>query len=254
MSKKGCGIKMILVDDVPDFSKNTIKYPKNKPCKTMTELFDKMNGKLIVFEGIDGAGKSTQINELMSYLKNKNISTKKCSFKQSSIVYHSILKGKWENYDPYTSLLLNLASITDTLAREIIPALKRGKVVLMDRYVYSLLVRAKVRGVNDDFGHVLDVLRKPDIIIYINVDVQTALHRKKIEREEQVSYWEAGCDMELATNKIENWTKYQKMIQKEYHKIFANEEKCIWIESLDNISINKEQICNAVIRKLPNNM
>ena len=237
---------MILIDDVPDFSKNTIKYPKNKPNKKMLKLFNKMMGKLVVFEGIDGAGKSTQINEMIKYLQNQEIETKICSFKQSSIVYHSILKGKWENYDPYTSLLLNLASITDTLAREIIPALESGKIVLMDRYIYSLLVRAKVRGVNDDFLSALSNLRKPDIIIYINIDVNIAFNRKKITWEHQVSYWEAGCDMELAGNKIENWIKYQRKIQKEYCAIFKNDKNCVWIDAVDDFEINKKNICKAV--------
>ena len=108
-------------------------------------------------------------------------------YKQSSTVYHAVLKGKWENFDPYTSTLIFLAGITDTLARSIIPALQDGKTVLMDRYVYTLLVRALARNVSGQFLQVLDSLREPDLIIYMDIDEQEAIKRKGLVSEEQVS-------------------------------------------------------------------
>lgn len=237
---------MILIDDVPDFSQNTVNYPKNKPCRSMEHELDDLPGKMIVFEGIDGAGKSTQIKLLKEYMDRHNIKVEMNSYKQSSIVYHAILKGKWENFDPYTSTLLFLAGITDTLARNIIPALRDGKIVLMDRYVYTLMVRARARNVSEKFLQVLDSLRDPDLIIYMDIDEQDATKRKGLVSEEQVSYWEAGCDLELSESKIENWSIYQRIIRKEYLELFKEKTNCVLIDSSGDKDTVHERICTAI--------
>lgn len=240
---------MILIDDVPDFSRNTINYPKNKPCRSMDHELDDLPGKMIVFEGLDGAGKSTQIKLLKEHMDRHNIRAEKYSYKQSSTVYHAVLKGKWENFDPYTSTLLFLAGITDTLARNIIPTLQDGKTVLMDRYVYTLLVRARARNVRGRFLQVLDSLREPDLIIYMDIDEQEALKRKGFESEEQVSYWEAGCDLELSASKIENWVLYHRIIRKEYMELFKEKPNCVLIDSTADKDTVHERIC-AAVRKI----
>lgn len=237
---------MILIDDVPDFSKNTVIYPKNKPCRSMEHKLDDLPGKMIVFEGLDGAGKSTQIKLLKEHMERHNIRVEKHSYKQSSIVYHAVLKGKWENFDPYTSTLLFLAGITDTLARNIIPALQDGKNVLMDRYVYTLLVRARARNVSGQFLQVLDSLREPDLTIYMDIDEHEAIKRKGLVSEEQVSYWEAGCDLELSASKIENWFLYQRIIRKEYMELFREKPNCVLIDSSADKDTVHERICAAV--------
>lgn len=241
---------MILIDDTPDFSKNSVNYPKNKPCRSMDHVLEDLPGKMIVFEGLDGAGKSTQIKLLKKHLDWHNIRVEKHSYKQSSTVYHAVLNGKWENFDPYTSTLIFLAGITDTLAHSIIPALQDGKTVLMDRYVYTLLVRALARNVSGQFLQVLDSLREPDLIIYMDIDEQEAIKRKGLVSEEQVSYWEAGCDLELSTSKIENWFLYQRIIRKEYIELFKEKPNCILIDSSTDKDTVHERICAAVMGRL----
>lgn len=237
---------MILIDDVPDFSKNTVNYPKNKPCRSMEHELDDLPGKMIVFEGLDGAGKSTQIELLKEHMNRRNIRVEKYSYKQSSTVYHAALKGKWENFDPYTSTLIFLAGITDTLARNIIPALQEGKTVLMDRYVYTLLVRARARNVSRQFLQVLDSLREPDLIIYMDIDEQEAIKRKGLVSDEQVSYWEAGCDLELSASKTENWSLYQRIIRNEYMELFREQPNCVQIDSSADRDTVHERICAAI--------
>lgn len=214
---------MIYIDDTPDYAQNTKNYPKNPPCNTISLMNEKLSGKFLVFEGIDGSGKSTQCKRLMEFLQHRSVCVKKFSFKQSVIVHHAILKGKWENFDPYTHILLYLSSITDTLMHSILPALKEGNVVIMDRYIYSLIVRGSIRGISESFLQIMNQLRVPDMVLYFHVNEKVALERKITKGNSGISYWEAGGDLQYSDDLQENWLIYQKNQTEVYKKMFSKQ-------------------------------
>ena len=235
---------MILIDDTPDICQDTANYPKNPPCRNMDRLYDDFKGKLIVLEGIDGSGKTTQRKLLFKKLNELCIDSSFYTFKQSAIVHHAIQKGKWENYDPYTSMFLFLASITDTLANLIIPDLEKGKLVIMDRYIYSVYVRAAIRNVNNELLSSILKFREPDLIFFFDIKADEALIRKKDNKWSELSYWEAGCDLSYSDNRKENWVIYQNKLSNIYKKILEKENNVYYIDS----QMNRENILNLSLQ------
>ncbi len=140
-------------------------------------------GRLIVFCGIDGCGKTTQIRLLESHLENRQQTT--VTLKQPTSWYreHPEVRKRLDKMDSAVDLrFLALFSAADRIKQqndEVLPALNAGKFVLMDRYVYSAYAYFWARGLSDD-----DWLRtinryaiKPDITFYFDIDPKIALER-----------------------------------------------------------------------------
>ena len=129
------------------------------------------DGLLIVVEGTDGSGKSTQVNLLKKYIENEGYGCMLSEWKTSRLISDVINEAKDKNLlNATTFSLLYAADYTDRLENEIIPALKAGFVVLMDRYIYTAYVRDSVRG--HDIKWVKELYSfapKPDLVFYLNV-------------------------------------------------------------------------------------
>src|SRR5512147_1807221 len=118
-------------------------------------LFDKKHeypGKLIIVEGIDGSGKSTQISLLKKWLESQGLSVVFTEGNSSELVKETTKEGKKKNLlTPTTFSLLHAAAFADRLNYQIIPPLKAGMIVLADRYAYTAFARDVVRGVHPDW-------------------------------------------------------------------------------------------------------
>ena len=178
------------------------------------------NGLLIVIEGTDGSGKSTQVNMLSKYIKDECYGCTVSEWKTSRLISGVINDAKERNLlNTTTYSLLYAADYADRLESEIIPALKSGFVVLMDRYIYTAYVRDSVRG--HDIKWVKELYSfapKPDLVFYLNV-APDILIKRLIAKNGGLDYFESGRDIGLSTDIYNSFEIYQKRCLDEYKKL-----------------------------------
>ena len=205
----------------------------------------KMEGKLIVVEGIDGSGKSTQIHLLEKWLNYKGISVFKSEWNSSEMVKQITSKGKKKGLlTPTTFSLLHATDFADRYERNILPLLRAGYFVLADRYVYTAFVRDIVRGCNPDWVRkVYDFAIKPDLAFYFKVPVDIAVDRILVGRP-KLKYYEAGMDLNLSNDQYESYRIFQGRIIDQYDSMAESEGFTVVDGSL---SIEGQQ---RIVRKL----
>ena len=158
------------------------------------------SGKLIVVEGIDGSGKSTQIRLLERWLLSRGYAVFFTEWNSSELVRETTKMGKKKDLlTPTTFSLLHATDFADRHQDIIVPPLKAGMVVLADRYIYTAFARDAVRGV--DKGWVRDLYSfavKPDLCFYFKVPLDVAVRRIAGGRG-KIKYHEAGMDLNSPT-------------------------------------------------------
>jgi len=181
-------------------------------------------GKLIIVEGIDGSGKSTQIHLLEKWLAYKGVSVFKSEWNSSDMVKEITSKGKKKGLlTPTTFSLLHATDFADRYERNISPLLRAGHFVLADRYVYTAFVRDIVRGCNPEWvKKVYDFAIKPDVAFYFKVPVDIAVDRILIGRP-KLKYYEAGMDMNLSNDQYESYRIFQGRIIEQYDSLAQSE-------------------------------
>src|SRR6516162_2711635 len=173
-------------------------------------------GKLIAVEGTDGVGRTTQIQRLREWLEVKGYGVVETGWTRSPLMQPTIELAKSSNtLNKLTFVLLYATDFADRLEKEIIPALKAGFIVLSDRYIYTALARAGVRGVDRawlrnlyGFGIV------PHLVFYLRIDEKTLIRR--VLQSRGMDYWESGMDMKLGDDIYESFRAYQRVLLKEY--------------------------------------
>ena len=192
-------------------------------------MTEQNKGLLIVVEGTDGSGKTTQINLLKRWLEDNCYATKISKVKTSKIISNLIDEAKSNNaLTPTTFSLLYALDFADRLETTILPALQSGFIVLMDKYIYTQIVRDAVRRHDLNWiKKVYDFAPTPDLVIYLNVPIDVLTSR--INSESDFDYYESGQDMELDENIEQSFIKYQNMsleafaeLQKEHHFVTIN--------------------------------
>lgn len=180
----------------------------------------KFPGRLIVFEGLDGSGKSTQAQLLRKWLAFRGYRVFFTEWNSSDLVSDTIRRGKKRNLlTPTTFSLLHATDFADRFERHILPPLQAGYLVVCDRYVYTAFTRDVARGC--DAGWVRNLYAfavKPDKVFYFRVPVQTALARKEASRQ-KINYYEAGMDLGLADDTADSYLAFQGMLKREYDKL-----------------------------------
>lgn len=176
-------------------------------------------GLLIVLEGTDGVGKSTQVNMLKDYVENQCFGCMSSEWKTSRLISNVINEAKDKNLlNTTTFSLLYAADYADRLENNIIPALKAGFVVILDRYVYTAYVRDSVRGHDINWVKKLyDYAPEPDLVFYLDVSVDVLL--KRIIGSTGLDYYESGRDIGLSTDIYNSFEIYQKRCIEEYKKL-----------------------------------
>ncbi|MGD0464067.1 MAG: thymidylate kinase [Tepidisphaeraceae bacterium] len=177
-------------------------------------------GKLIVVEGIDGSGKSTQLQLAMRYLQAKGLRAFCTEWNSADLVKAITKKGKKKmSLTPMTFSLLHATDFAHRLVHNILPPLKAGMIVLADRYVYTAFARDVVRGCERDWvRRVYQFAPRPDRAFYFNVPIDVSVSRILSGRTKLKDY-EAGMDLGLATDLVSSFKLFQARILEEYAKI-----------------------------------
>ena len=166
-------------------------------------------GRLIVLEGTDGVGRSTQVALLREWLESSGYAVVSSGLKRSDLAGKGIALAQQGHYlSDMTSCLFYATDLTDRLEREIIPALRAGFVVLTDRYIYSIIARALVRGLDQDWVYnVLGTALVPDKVFYLRSDLNHLIPR--VLNARGFNYWESGMDFLRKRDYYESYVEYQ---------------------------------------------
>jgi len=169
----------------------------------------KLPGKLVVVEGTDGVGRSTQIALLREWLEANGYASVETGFTRSELAASGIKKAKrGHTMGDLTMNLFYATDFVDRLEKQIIPALRAGFVVLTDRYIYSLIARAQVRGVDAQWiRDVLGFALIPDVVFYLKIDLERLVPR--VVNSRGFDYWESGMDFLKGDDIYENYVRYQ---------------------------------------------
>ena len=179
-----------------------------------------INGTLIVIEGMDGSGRSTQISLLQEWLESEGFSVQTSGLRRSNLVGRDIDELLAKNaVTRLTLALMYCTDFFDQLEHRIVPALKSGAVVLADRYIFTLIARSVVRGINRDYLSGLYAMAlRPNLTFWLNVRPETAFGRE-FRKAQAISYWEAGRDMSLSHDLYWSFVRYQTMIKREFEAV-----------------------------------
>jgi len=169
-------------------------------------------GRLVVIEGPDGVGRSTQTALLREWLEANGFAVYSSGLKRSELAARGIADAKQgHTLGPTTLGLFYAADLFDRLEREIVPALRAGFVVLTDRYVYSLMAREMVRGVDKDWLQSLyGCALVPDAVFYLHCQVEHLVPRVLGSRG--FDFWESGIDFVGTSDYFEGYTQYQQQM------------------------------------------
>jgi dTMP kinase len=179
-----------------------------------------VKGRLIVIEGPDASGRSTQVAMLTSRLEADGHAVLNTGLRRSELISEGILEAK-RNFvlGKRTLSLFYAADFADQLENKIIPALRSGYIVLADRYIYTLMSRDAVRGISTRWSHNLfGFAMKPHLVFYLEVDPDELVHRV-FQKNSSLDYYESGADLGLSDNMLESFLIYQGLLAKQFRKM-----------------------------------
>lgn len=210
----------------------------------------KIKGRLIVVEGTDGSGKSTQAHLLYEWLLGLNCKVFFSEWNSSSIVKGATKKGKKRQaLTPTTFSTIHATDFADRYERQILPMLKAGYIVICDRYIFTAFARDSVRGCD------LEWLKKlysfafiPHITFFYKVPLEVACERILSSRP-QLKYFEAGMDLNLSTDIVESFKIFQGRILKEY-LLLSKQYKFTVIDGTKDVHLQQTQARKIVEDKI----
>jgi dTMP kinase len=190
-------------------------YGKILPGMNLSDLL----GKLIVVEGTDGAGRTTQIDLLKTWLEQRGHAVLDTGMTRSALAGEGIRRAKeGNNLGRVTQSLFYATDFIDRLENEIAPALRAGFIVLTDRYIYSLMARAIVRGMDAAWiRSIYSLALVPDTVIYLRISVDQLIPRVIFSRG--FDYWESGMDVFPGQDMYENFRSYQAALLAEFERL-----------------------------------
>jgi dTMP kinase len=216
-------------------------YGKMLPGMRLTDL----PGKLIVIEGTDGAGRSTQINLLKPWLEELGHAVLDTGMTRSRLAGDGIRRAKERNnLGRVTQSLFYATDFIDRLEKEIVPALRAGFIVLTDRYIYSLMARAIVRGMDANWiRSIYSVALEPDAVFYLRIGIEQLLPRVVFSRG--FDYWESGMDLFPGQDIYEGFCNYQAALLEQFDKLAAEYK----FEIVD-ASADADAVCDQLKKKI----
>ncbi|MCI4350113.1 MAG: dTMP kinase [Thermoplasmata archaeon] len=177
-------------------------------------------GRLLVFEGLDGSGKSTQARLLVKWLQARGYRVFFTEWNSSELVSATIRRGKKKGLlTPTTFSLLHATDFADRFERHIQPPLRAGYIVVCDRYIYTAFARDAARGCDPEWvRNLYNFAPAPDKTMYFRVSVETSLKRKLASRQ-KISYYEAGMDLGLSNDVTDSYERFQGRLKREYDRL-----------------------------------
>jgi dTMP kinase len=182
----------------------------------------KLAGKLIVVEGADGSGRSTQIARLVQWLEGAGHATVQVGLKRSTLVSEELNQAQQGNILSHTTLSLFYATdFADQLENIILPSLRAGFMVLADRYIYTLMVRDMVRGIDAAWvRNLYGIALVPDAVFYLNVEPEELVQRN-FAKNQALDYWESGMDLGLSRDMFDSFLQYQGRVAAKFKELQA---------------------------------
>jgi dTMP kinase len=181
---------------------------------------EELAGKLIAVEGADGSGRSTQIALLVEWLETRGHATVQVGLKRSTLVSDELNDAQNGNILSRTTLGLFYATdFADQLENVILPSLKAGFIVLADRYIYTLMARDMVRGMDEAWlKNLYGIALKPDAVFYLAIEPGELVQRN-LAKTATLDYWESGMDLGLSRDLYDSFLKYQTSMQAAFRRL-----------------------------------
>jgi dTMP kinase len=178
-------------------------------------------GRLIVIEGTDGVGRSTHVALLKEWLEARGYAVVNTGLRRSKLAGRGIERAKRGNtLDPLTLNLLYATDFWDRMERQILPALRAGMVALVDRYIFSLMARARVRGLSAEWiENLYGFALVPDLVVYLDIDVEHLVPR--VLGTIGFDYWESGQDYLPSPDMYNNFVEHQTRLLAEFRRLAA---------------------------------
>lgn len=217
---------MRIVDDTPPPGREPIPYPRRSPQQTAVS---DIRAKWIAFEGVDGAGKSTLIRNLKRRFESQARRVRVVSLTGSELTVHALERARWANANPISMSLIYWVGLYDQVSG--ISADPLSDIVLFDRYVYSLLARANLEGVDPALTSFLAAgLPKPSSVFVLDIDPLVAYER--ILQSRSPSYWEAGREVEVPdAGRAENFLAYQAKFRQQLTRLAEADTRACLIDA-----------------------
>ncbi|MFH1097774.1 MAG: dTMP kinase [Candidatus Desantisbacteria bacterium] len=222
-------------------------------------------GLLIAIEGIDGSGKTTQVDLLKAWLEDKGLPVIKSVWYRTKLIYDLNMRlNLADEIDAKTAFILVAAEFAARLEFVLKPALNQGYIILCEKYIYTPMAKDVARGVSPEFVHLLyENAPVPDIIFYLDAEVDTALNR--IQSTRKLQFWESGMDMFMDVKnglklyydeKIDQATMakgfsaFQSRVVDEYHRLI-DEYGMIVVDKHANIDQQQDFIRGQIAIVMP---
>jgi len=204
-----------------------------------------LSGWLIVVEGTDGVGRTTHIDLLRAHLERSGYAVAETGLTRSDLASRGIRRAKQGNTLGSTAYNLYYATdFADRLEHQIVPALRSGFVMLTDRYIYSLIVRAIARGADPEWiKQVYSFSLKPDAVFYLRIEVPELVPR--VLANGGFDYWESGMDLPMGDDLYESFIRYQGRVIHELDGL-AREYAFHTLDATRSVEVISDELCSRV--------
>ncbi len=179
------------------------------------------SGKLIVIEGTDGVGRSTHVALLRTWLESIGYAVLDTGMTRSVLAGRGIKNARaGHTLGRLTMQLYYATDFADRLENQMLPALHAGFIVLTDRYIYSAIARAVVRGADPEWMRAIyGIGLVPDAVFYLRLASVEELAARVLASGRGFDYWESGMDLGLGNDYYDSFIAYQKLLLKEFDRM-----------------------------------
>lgn len=178
-------------------------------------------GKLIVIEGTDGVGRSTHVALLRTWLESMGHAVLDTGMTRSILAGRGIKNARrGHTLGRLTMQLYYATDFADRLENQMLAALRAGFIVLTDRYIYSAIARAVVRGADPEWVRAIyGIAVVPDAVFYLRIKSAEELAARVLASGRGFDYWESGMDLGLGNDYYDSFIDYQKLLLKEFDRM-----------------------------------
>jgi dTMP kinase len=207
---------------------------------------DGCTGKLLVIEGTDGTGRSTQAAMLKEWLEIQGYGVIETGWTRSKLVGQAITDAKaGHSLNRLTYALMYATDLADRMEYQIIPALKSGFIVLADRYIYTAIARGIVRGAEPDWLRDLyGFAVEPDLVLYLQLGVQELIPR--VLATGRINYWESGMDMNYGDDLYDSFVAYQGALIEQFDAMARTYRNFVTLDAREEPKVTQQRLRAAV--------